>query len=124
MTKKLTLSTQKSIHKPIEVEIDGKTYQNRPLSRSLFDEIKQFEKAATSGDIEALYKQVEILYGVPVEVLNKLDVRDINSLIDYTMAQIFQARVKTPEEKAEKNASKPGENSSVLSPVSSQASSR
>ena len=124
MTKKLILSTQKSIHKPIEVEIDGKTYTNSPLSRGLFDEIKKHEKAAVGGDIEALYKQVQVLYGVPLDVLNKLDVRDINSLIDYTMTQIFQARVKTPEEKAEKNESKPGENSSVLSPVSSQASSR
>jgi len=111
--KKLILSTQKSIHKPIEVEIDGKTYQNRPLSRVTFDEVKEHEKAALGGDIEALYKQVQILFGVSIEVLNKLDVRDINTLINYTMAQIFKASVKTDKEKAEKNESKPGQPSSA-----------
>jgi len=111
--KKLILSTQKSIHKPIEVEIDGKIYQNKPLSRTLFDEVRKYEKAAVAGDIEALYKQVEILYGVAIEVLNKLDVRDVNSLLEYTMAQIFQSSAKTDKEKAEKNELKPGPASSA-----------
>ena len=100
--KKLVLSTQKSIHKPIEIEVDGKTYQNRPLSKATFDEVRKHEKAALKGDIEALYNQVNILFGVPVEVLNKLDVRDVNTLLEYTMGQIFQAKPKTDEEKEEK----------------------
>lgn len=124
MSDKLVLSTQKSIHKPIEVEIDGKIYCNNPLSRALFDEVRKYEKAASDGDIEALYKQVQILFSVPIAVLNKLDVRDINTLLTYTMAQIFQSAAKTPKEKAEKNASKPGEGNSALSPANSQASSR
>jgi len=119
--KKLILSTQKSIHKPIEVEIDGKTYQNRPLSRATLDEVKKYEKAALGGDIQALYKQVEVLYGVPVEILNKIDIRDIGSLLDHTMSQISEVRKTTPEEKAEKNESKPGQDKSALSPANSQA---
>lgn len=122
MSKKLVLSTQKSIHKPIEVEIDGKTYQNRPLSRATFDEVKKHEKKALGGNLEALYKQVEILYGVPVEVLNNLDIRDVNSLLQYTMTQISQPAATTEKEKAEKNAPKPGPNKSASSPASSQAS--
>lgn len=118
--KKLILSTQKSIHKAIEVEIDGKTYQNRPLSRATFDEVKKHEKAALGGDIEALYAQVKILYGVPMDVLNKLDIRDINTLLDYTMAQIFQPEVSTDKEKAEKNASKPAPGKLALSPANFQ----
>jgi len=121
--KKLVLSTQKSIHKPIEVEIDGKIYQNQPLSRATFDKVKKYEKAAMGGDIEALYKQVQALFGVPMEVLNKLDIRDINTLLNHTMARVFQDSVpKTDKEKAEKNAPKPGSDKSALSPVSSQAS--
>ena len=106
--KKLVLSTQKSIHKPIEVEIDNKTYCNRPLSRATFDEIKKHEKKAIGGDIEALYKQVQAMFPVPMEVLNKLDIRDVNSLLDYVMAQIFTTSTETDKEKAEKNGSKPG----------------
>ncbi len=124
MAKKLILSTKQSIHKPIEIEIDGKTYRNNPLSRELFDEVRKYEKRATNGDIEALYTQVQILFGVEIGVLNKLDVRDINSLLTYTMAQIFRPQPKTTAEKEEKNASKPGADSSASSPASSQASSR
>ena len=111
--KKLVLSTQKSIHKPIEIEVDGKTYQNRPLSRVTFDEVKKHEKAALGGDIEALYKQVQILFGVSMDVLNKLDIRDVNTLLKYTLTQVFQPSATTDKEKAEKNAPKPGPNSSV-----------
>lgn len=118
----LILSTRKSIHKPIVIVIDDKSYANNPLSRTLFDEVSIYEKAALEGDIEALYKQVEILYSVPIEVLNKLDCRDVNSLLDYTMAQIFQASAKTAKEKAEKNGSKPGPEKPASSPASSQAS--
>lgn len=120
--KKLILSTLKSIHKPIEIEVDGKTYQNNSLSRVLFDELHKYEKAAVGGDIKALYKQVQILFPIPLTVLNKLDIRDINTLIDYAMSQIFQASAKTDKEKAGKNGPKPGPNKSVLSPASSQAS--
>jgi len=124
MTKKLVLSTTKSIHPPIEVEIDGKTYQNRPLSRTTFDEVKKYEKAAVGGEIKALYKQVEILFGVPAEILNNIDIRDVASLLDHAMSQIFEARKGTSEEQAEKNESKPGQGSSALSPANSRANSQ
>jgi len=118
----LILSTQKSIHKPIEVNIDGKVYANRPLSRATFDEVKQYEKAALEGDLEALYKQIHALFPVSMEVLNKLDIRDVNSLLDYTMARVFKDSAETTKEKAEKNVSKPGPSKSASSPASSQAS--
>lgn len=118
----LVLSTTKSLHKPIVIVIDNKSYENNPFSRALFDEVRKYEKAALDGDIEALYKQVEILYSVPVEVLNKLDVRDVNSLLDFTMAKIFDAAAETRKEKAEKNASGPGPKESASLPENSQAS--
>ena len=99
---KLILSTQKSLHEPIEIEVDKKTYQNRPLSRATFDEVKKYEKAALGGDIEALYKQVHVLFGVPINVLNKLDIRDVNTLLQYTMAQIFKTAPETEKQKDEK----------------------
>lgn len=110
--KKLVLSTKKSLHDPIEVEIDGKIYHNQPLSRATFDEVKKHEKAALSGDIEALYNQVQILFNVPKEVLNNLDIRDVNTLLEYAMARVFQQVVTTDKEKAEKNEPKPGSDKS------------
>jgi len=111
--KKLILSTQKSIHKPIEIEIDKKVYCNRPLSRETFNEVKKHEKKALGGDIAALYKQVQALFPVSMEVLNKLDVRDVNTLLDYVMTQVFTTDLKTDKEKAEKNGSKPGQKESA-----------
>ena len=100
--KNLVLSTQKSIHKPIVIEVDGKDYPNNPLSNNLFDELKKYEKAALKGDIKALYNQVMLLFPVPLVVLKKLDIRDVNTLLEYTMARAFQPGSKTDKEKAEK----------------------
>ena len=111
--KQFELSTTKSLHPPIEITIDKKTYKSRLLSKALFDEIRTHEKKAFKGDQAALYKQVQLLYGVPTEVLNKLDIRDIGSLLEYTMAEIYPPEPTTEKEKAGKNASKPGEASSV-----------
>jgi len=108
-----SLSTKKSLHPPIEIVIDKKVYKSRLLSKALFDEIRKHEKTALKGDQTALYKQVQLLYGVPLEVLNKLDIRDISSLLEYTMAQINPPETLTEKEKAEKNASRSGEASSA-----------
>jgi len=107
MTKenKLVLSTKKSIHPPIEVEVDGKIYQNNALSRAFFDELKKHEKSALGGNVEALYKQVQILYGIPMDILNKLDVRDIKTLLEFTMAKIFSSP-EGPKTKAEQEEKK------------------
>ena len=103
MQKKLELSTKKSIHPPIEVTVDGKTYLNNPLSRTLFDELKKHEKKALGGDVNALYAQVRALYPIPATVLNKLDMRDIKTLLEYTMKETFGTEEKPTEaEKEEK----------------------
>ena len=100
---KLELSTKKSIHPPVEVVVDGKTYVNNPLSRALFDELKKHEKAALGGDVNALYSQVRAIYDIPVEKLHKLDMRDIRTLLEYTMTKTFGSKEEQTEaEKEEK----------------------
>ena len=101
--KKLELSTKKSIHPPVEVVVDGKTYVNNPLSHALFDELKKHEKAALGGDPQALYAQVRAIYNIPVEKLHKLDMRDIRTLLEYTMKETFgEPEERTEAEKEEK----------------------
>lgn len=100
---RLELSTKKSIHPPIEMVVDGKTYPNNPLSNALFDELKKHEKAALGGDINALYAQVRILYNIPIVVLKKLDMRDIRTLLEFTMTKAFGSKEEQTEpEKEEK----------------------
>lgn len=110
--KQFELSTKKSIHSPIEIVVDKKIYKTRLLSKALFDELRKHEKAALKGDQASLYKQVQLLYGIPNEILNKLDIRDIGSLLEYTLAQVIPSETPSEEEKARKNVSKPGEASS------------
>jgi len=42
--------------------------------------------------------------------LNELDIRDVNSLLEYVMGKIISPPAKTDKEKAEKNGPKPGLN--------------
>ena len=103
MQKILELSTKKSIHPPIEIVVDRKAYVNNPLSHALIDELKKHEKAALAGDVNALYAQVRALYPIPATVLNKLDMRDIKTLLEYTMKKAFGMDEKPTEvEKEEK----------------------
>ena len=104
MKEKLELSTKKSIHPPVEVVVDGKTYVNNPLSHALFAVLKKHEKKALGGDVNALYAQVRAIYPIPVEVLRKLDMRDIKTLLEYTMKKTFgdSEEEQTETEKEEK----------------------
>ena len=69
------LSTTKSLNPAIEIVIDKKTYKTRLLSKALFGTMRGYEKAAAKGDQTAYYKQVHLLYNVPLEILNKLEDR-------------------------------------------------
>lgn len=105
MNNRFVLSTKKSLFDPIEVEVDGKIYQSRKLNRPLFDEIRKHEKSANEGDIDALYKQVNIIFGIEPSVLNALDIRDIEAMLTFATKKIFH-----PDKKDEaKNGSKPGD---------------
>lgn len=110
----LELSTKKSIHEQLKVKVDGKVFQGNPLSRALFKEVKKYEKKALAGDINALYKQVTLIFDIPEKTLDKLDVRDINSILNHAMAKIFSvSEEETDKEKIEKNGLSPGANKSA-----------
>ncbi len=70
----LTLSTKKSLHKPIEVEVDGKVYSLAKVPKSLFEKVIELE---LTGDPLAGYEQVFTAFGIPKTVLSKLDSRDV-----------------------------------------------
>jgi len=105
---KFKVSTQKSLYKPIEIEIDDKTFQAKTLSRSLFHEISKYEKQAKRGDIDALYKQMSILFNVPENILSELDVRDIQAIMEFVTNKVFNPE-KVEEAEEEKNEQRPGD---------------
>lgn len=107
MNKKLILSTKKSLFEPIEIEIDGRTYQSKSLSKKLVDEVlgDKIQKEAQKGNIDALYKQVYLLYDIEKDALESLDVRDVGKIVRYTVNQITSST----EEEPEKNPNGPGD---------------
>jgi len=113
--KELELSTKKSLHDPIRIKIDGKTYENNPLVRTLFTELRVLQKNAEKGDDNALYAQIKLLFPIPDSVLDALDIRDISKMLSYATQQIVGTigGAETEEEKAEKNVSKPEQENSA-----------
>lgn len=108
MSKKFVLSTKKSLFDPIEIEIDGKTYFSKKLCRALFDELKKHEEEALKGNIEALYEQVNVIFGIDASVLENLDIREIEAMIDFATNKIFHPD-KEKKKDPEKNESESGD---------------
>jgi len=107
--KKLVLNTTKSLYKPLEVEIDGKTYYCQKLTKSAIDKIFKFSKTATEGDISAPYEQAHFAFNIPMKILYELDIAEIgdinNKIID---AMLHPTKT---ESEAEKNVKGPGDKS-------------
>lgn len=106
----LVLSTKKSLYDPIEIEIDGRKYRNRPLSFRTLEELTKYQEAGKTGDVKALYMQITILYGIKRRKLRKLDIRDIQRLIEFITEKVKQTTEKIPGGKGgpAKNVSRPG----------------
>jgi len=105
---KLSISTTKSLYAPIEVEVDGKPYLVAKLNKAVFDKLKTFEDDARGGDLDALFNQVQTLVpNLNGKILAKLDVRDIQKIINFITDSIF----KPEKAEQEKNESRPGDSS-------------
>jgi len=103
---KLVIDTKKSLFKPIEIEIDGVSYLVTRLNKAVFDKIKGFEDEALKGSLDALFEQLQIL--VPKlngNLLAKLDVREVQRIVNFITDQIFKS---DKTEKTEKNGLRPG----------------
>lgn len=70
----LVLSTEKSLHKPLEVTINGKMYTLVKIPKSLFDKIIELQ---LGGDPAAGYEQVHLAFKIPKATLAKMDSRDV-----------------------------------------------
>lgn len=104
----LKLSTKKSIHPSVEVEIDGKIYTANPMTHTLFEQIKEYEESSLKGDSEALLKQVQLIYPVSFDVLKSLDIRDITSLLEFTIEKVTSTNTGDGKDEAVKNVPTPG----------------
>jgi len=126
MSKKiLELSTKKSLYKPIIIKVDGKEYESAMITAELFEKTAKFDKKAKSGDLTAIAKQLELIFGVPFAIAKKLDLRDMgtDAIGLITEAIVKPEKVEKKQQDGDsKNGARPGEKESVKSRPNSQAS--
>jgi len=126
MSKKiLELSTKKSLYKPIIIRVDGKEYESAMITAELFDKVMKLDKKAKKGDLLMVAKQLELIYGVPIEIGKKLDLRDMgtDAIGMLTEAIIKPEKIEKQQENGDsKNGAGPGEKGSAKSRPNSQAS--
>jgi len=102
----LKLSTKKSLYKPITVEIDGVKLQARPITREVLRKMASLEKRIRTGDVEAAFEQVELIFGKQ-KMIDKLELRQVNEIIEYVTTCIFKPERELQTE--EKNSTRPGD---------------
>lgn len=121
---RITISTTKTLHPPIEVEIDGQVYAVR-LNRGTFERIEELAvelrkiRPDTTDNYRAifiLYEQIEMMTGAPREVVEKIDYNDLKSIIDFIFEKYYGKApapatppVAVPETSPEAGAEKIGE---------------
>jgi len=105
----LKISTEKSLYKPITVEIDGVKLEARPMTREVLRKMASLEKRIRAGDVEAAFEQVELIFGKQ-KVINKLELRQVNEIITYVTNCIFKPERELAVE--EKNSTGPGDKTS------------
>lgn len=102
----LTLSTEKSLHSPIEVKVNGKVYSIDKIPKALFDKIIGLQ---LGGDPAAGYEQVFVAFGIPKATLAKLDSRDVKLITTLLSDAIIESDRYLDE--AVKNELRPGKTS-------------
>jgi len=107
--KKLVLNTTKSLYKPLEIEIDGKAYYCRKLTKDTIDKIFKFSQKAQDGDVNAPYEQAHFSFSVPLKVLYELHIKEVGDINNKIIEAIVHPTKVEPEE--EKNVKGPGDKS-------------
>lgn len=104
---KLIINTAQELYKPIEIEIDGKTYKVKAkFSRKFLKKIGGYDKLIIQGDTDAPFERLEKLIGKQA-VIDNLDIREVNDITKHIIENIQEPERDLPEK--EKNLKGPGE---------------
>lgn len=96
----------KSVYKPIQIKIYGKTYDAKDMTRLLLRKIGEFEKRIKKGEVELTFDQLELMIGKH-KIIEELELRQVNEIIEYIAIQNFKAEKESKKDDP-KNASGPG----------------
>jgi len=102
---KITINSKRSLFEPIEIEIDGEIFSIEKVDRGLFKRINPLEpKKDTSlpKQVEAVYKQLAMMLGVPLNKVENIDYRDAQHVLNRISKEIFFAPTKRKNSKEPK----------------------
>ena len=107
MSKHLVINTEKSLYKPIQVEVNGQMLTVVRVTKAVIKELDRLANLAIDGDVEAAYKQLELFFGKKHKVFETLEVREVREINKYITTQLFKSE-KTGGDQ-EKKAKEPGD---------------
>jgi len=88
-----------SLFEPIEVEIGGRVYATVALSKQLIDAINDIQAQVREkklADLDGSVRVAALIFGVPVEEFETLDLRALNPAVEYALQALNEGRVKQP----------------------------
>lgn len=96
---RISVSTTKTLHNPVEVEINGTVYTVR-INKPVFEQIARIEKKLKEVKTEAdtgpafdsiflLYDEVELMTGAPRADIEQVDFQDLRAIIEFIMAKYY-----------------------------------
>jgi len=99
---RFVLETEKSLFEPIEVEIKGKVYVAKSISRDDWRKIAELDKEAEKGNLDAAYERLGLIIGKH-KVIDTLTLAELGAITNFFVMSTFSPT------KIEKNLPGPGE---------------
>jgi len=98
----LEIDTTKSLYKSSEILIDGTTFRIKTITLGVLEEIQRLQADAQAGSAAAIRKMIESVLEGPTEILLKLTVEQVASVIEAAVGKAVAPKGK------EKNGRRPG----------------
>jgi Holliday junction resolvasome RuvABC ATP-dependent DNA helicase subunit len=102
---KIQINTKKSLYEPIEIEIDGKSYAVKRITRDVLKKIREYDEKVSKGDLDAAYKRLELFIGKH-KAINELGLDELNEVTNFIIHNIISPK------RIEKNSQRPADEKS------------
>lgn len=99
---KLKIDTKNSLYEPVEVEINGKTFQVKKITREIGQQLADFDAQIQKGNTDAIYQRLELVIGKNKEI-DQLGIHEAITIMKFIIHKAFSP------EKIEKKVQGPGQ---------------
>lgn len=100
----LEIDTTKSLYKPLEIRIDGKTFKVKAITLDALEQIQALRDEAAAGSASAIRRMLKETLDGPLNLLGKLTIDKVIEVVEFAVSQAVKP------EPDEKNGQGPGLN--------------